>query len=661
MCLPPRYYTVLRVASLAVLSLLFSLLACAFTPAPKASPSQVRSEFTYANPEQFNRCTHDASIDIASTDGTVQLAPREYIVHDDGFRIDYATTKYLRKAIFQLDRVESAGAKLYTYGMPKDATFNGTPLTFHSQKRGIWMEADIPVNALQPGENVLLLPIGSNVPLDIDQKSQNSVYSEDAGKTWKPLAGEIMAHLALVRHPAQGVITSDVIDLASPRNDTPICPLVVIQSIKFAMSNDCPRDTRIKLEARSGNNLQPDASWQPWRSASRVKSARYLQWRAILTTKDHLVTPALKAVRITANLTVKSDPITANLSVVTDNNPLIVRSSYPYTYQAPSEKLAKLRAQYKLDAIIAPGKTEMEQYILLRNWVRKQWPHNEGPCARPWDALDILSAPAGDHGMCVHFGVTFTQCALALGFNARQIILRNHYVSEIWSNALRKWVLMDVESVQPEGWDRYGTSIYLDAARRPLNALEIHRHLTRDAAREMTQVLSMTDAQGIFAENERHYGPEEYGNFQHFGIPHRNDYLDHLTPWEVSHGVSDYHCNDYLWWADSGVPITPEYSRYTSREGDFYWTLNQSAVTLTMTRTADQLAVAVDTVTPNFKQFRYRLNDNPWQVIAGTGDSESRQAYFTWPLVTGRNTLEVVTQNQFGRDGIPTTITIEKR
>ena len=156
-----------------------------------------------------------------------------------------------------------------------------------------------------------------------------------------------------------------------------------------------------------------------------------MQWRATLTTKDYARTPVIDEVRIEADVLVKVDaPDT--MTVQAFDNPRIVRSSFPFTYQPPSDRLAKLRTQYKLDDVIAAGKTEMDKYILLRNWVRKQWPHNEGNCWRPWDAFSILGAPAGDHGMCVHFGVTFTQCALALGFNARQLILTNHYVSEIW-------------------------------------------------------------------------------------------------------------------------------------------------------------------------------------------------------------------------------------
>lgn len=626
-------------------------------------------ELRYATQADFDRCTRDAGIDTTTDAGAVLLAPQEYVVHDDGDRWETAAAKTPRKKVFPLETAAARGAMLYVYNDLKNATFNGVPLTFRHLDWGQWFAADIPASALKAGENVLLLPAGSAVPVDIGQLPRYSFSTPDDGKTWTPIAGEIMARLALQRYPAQGFLTSDVIDLASLDNPFRICPQVTVKAVRLRLTGDRPAGTAIALEARSGATVQPDASWTTWRRAARVKAARFVQWRAVLKTANRLATPRLTAVTVAADFSRARWGALASLDtpgsywdVTRGTSPAIVRSSFPFTYQAPSPKLASLRERWKLDEVVAPGATEMAQFLLLRNWVRKQWPHNEGQCRRPWDAIDILSAPAGDHGMCVHFGVTFTQCALALGFNARQIILRNHYVSEIWSNTLGKWVLMDVESVQPEGWDRYGTATYLDAAGAPLNGLEIHRYLTAGKTRDMVQLFAMTDENGRYADYERRYDADQYRNFERFGFPLRNDFLDNLRPWEEYHGVWAYHSNDYVWWSDGATPDSPEYSRFTARPGDLYWSLNQAAVTLTCTGKPDELAVAVDTMTPNLRGFRYRFNGGPWQFAPGAGDSTvSRQAGFTWPLAEARNTLEVVTQNAFGRDGIPTALVVEKK
>src|SRR5262249_45585679 len=67
-----------------------------------------------------------------------------------------------------------------------------------------------------------------------------------------------------------------------------------------------------------------------------------------------------------------------------------------FVSQEPSPRLKLLRERYKLDQVTAPGKTEMEQLMLLRYWVRNQWHTAWGnhPAAwmPPWDALIVLES-----------------------------------------------------------------------------------------------------------------------------------------------------------------------------------------------------------------------------------------------------------------------------
>jgi len=643
------------VAVLAVLPLLGA------TPMDAAAPAGT-VDLTISSYAQFGACTHDAGIDIMTNREAAQLAPVEYLVDDMGNRPGAAAPNAAcwGKKVFTLDAPGATGATVYLFRAPAKATFNGAPLTFKPTEYGAWLTADIPANLLRAGANELVMQ-NCAVPADMDARPvRNSFYSPDQGATWQPAAGEFLAHLRLYRYPAGGVITSDVIDLANPEGKDIICPRIGVLDLSVTAEGKTPKDTGMALEVRSGGTIRPDENWSDWLPAKKARPARFLQWRAKLSTNNHAVTPVLDAVNIKAKTEIKSAPAALGWTVTEFHNQRIVRSSFDFTYQEPSNKLAFLRRNWKLDDIVAPGKTELEKYLLLRNWVRRQWPHNEGNCWRPWDAINILTAPAGDHGMCVHYGVTYTQCALALGYNARQIILNNHYVSEIWSNELRKWILMDVEAVQPEGWDRYGTAIYVRKdTGLPMNGLEIHRALKNNDLQNVTQILTMTDDQGVFNPNERTYGPEQYGNFRHFAFPPRNDFLDQLDPWEVRHGVDNYHSNYYYWWSDSPVAARAEYSQFSCREGDLYWTLNQAAVTLTATGERGVLGVEVDTETPNFKEFRYSLNGGGWQTLAGKGEGQSsRQGRFTWPLRPGANTLEIKPRNTFDMDGITTTVTV---
>src|SRR5262249_60585438 len=59
-------------------------------------------------------------------------------------------------------------------------------------------------------------------------------------------------------------------------------------------------------------------------------------------------------------------------------------TSVPFVYQEPSPRLKLLRERYKLDQVVAPGKTEMEQLMLLRHWVRNQWHSAWGSDAASW-------------------------------------------------------------------------------------------------------------------------------------------------------------------------------------------------------------------------------------------------------------------------------------
>src|SRR5207245_1593503 len=121
----------------------------------------------------------------------------------------------------------------------------------------------------------------------------------------------------------------------------------------------------------------------------------------------------------------------------------------PFTYEGPSPRLKFLRDKYKLDAVIAAGKTELEQLMLLRTWVRNQWhtawkSHPAG-WMPPWDSLQILgNCDQPDClTMCTHYACVFTQCAQSLGWNARHCILDHHCVSEVYIQQFDKWVMMD--------------------------------------------------------------------------------------------------------------------------------------------------------------------------------------------------------------------------
>ena len=89
------------------------------------------------------------------------------------------------------------------------------------------------------------------------------------------------------------------------------------------------------------------------------------------------------------------------------------------------------------------------------------------------------------------------------------------------------------------------------------------------------------------------------------------------------------------------------------------WTVNQADLTLTATDSPDRIAIQADTVTPNFKEYVYRLNGGDWHSEKGLGkDPHSRQFALDWRLMTGTNSFEIKTRNLFERDGRPSRVVV---
>ena len=112
-----------------------------------------------------------------------------------------------------------------------------------------------------------------------------------------------------------------------------------------------------------------------------------------------------------------------DIEVIEAPDHAIAVSSYDFDYADPHHpRMRHLREKYRLDEIVAPGKTEMEKFALLRQWVRRQWEgwnENEYNYCPQWDALEILElAPQNlALGMCTHYAAVFAQCAAALGYH----------------------------------------------------------------------------------------------------------------------------------------------------------------------------------------------------------------------------------------------------
>src|SRR5262249_4750445 len=261
------------------------------------------------------------------------------------------------------------------------------------------------------------------------------------------------------------------------------------------------------------------------------------------------------------------------------------------------------------------GKTETEQLMLLRYWIRNQWHTAWGshPAAwmPPWDALIILENRDRPDclTMCTHYAAVFTQCCLALGWNARHCILDHHCTSEVYVEEHGKWVMMD----SGNSATRPDCNLHFERDGKPMSARELHLaqrsgktygitvHFTPPKLAEKIASLCRPAPQFKGKPPERpdvipladlpKYPVCGLENYRRYGFPGRNNYLASLYPGELYQGWSEYYYDGYFWVGDSGdnPTISPEYSRPLdpSRQQDTDWPLNRARIHLARTGTAD--------------------------------------------------------------------------
>lgn len=637
------------------------LLLCALS-APAAPLTEV--ERTFPRTELREMC-RDRFIDVTSEAGSVSLLPFELVLDssghtENGMFNEPLSDRVWAKKEFVLDDPRAQWAQLYFAQRDEKTqiTINGRSVKVNDPKTwaySAWAPVDVPVEYLKKGVNTIIFSGAGGLYVDNCLLPNRSARSVDGGKTWDydhlgakgEYNGEYMVRLGLGRYPKQGTLWSDGVDLAmlAARGNL-IAPAVVPQAVLLDAAVKTGMKTDVGFELRCGPSPAYDpATWSAWAPIERgawqplPPTGRYVQWRAVLSTKDPLKSPLLQAVTLRARLEL-ADADTKAVQVTRFDNQRIIRGSYNFVYQGPSSRVDLLRKQYKLDEVAAQGKTEFAQMIAVRAWTRRQWRNGWGTpglltCAPP-DALLILDlAGRGKAGaFCGHYATAFVQCAATQGFTGRVINARAHAFSEMWVNDLRKWVLMDVG---PAVDDDQALNYHYELNGAPLSTLEMHRRLLKDDWSGVKAIASNPADNWDPAKD-----PVAMKRYTYFCIPFRNNQLDSYLPGDIDENgwPSDI---DWLLWRDGArQTLYPEYPYTTNREGDIYWTLNQVAISPGYAKPG-ALHLDFDTVTPNFDRYEVRLDGGAWMK---TG------AAYDWTLHAGKNLLEARTVNAFGKAGI---------
>ena len=604
----------------------------------------------------FGDGCHDRFIHVDG--GRIQLAPTLLLTNEMGVCGDLEeslTAREWSKVEFDVPSAQVKGAELLFY-VNADTRTQTTPMTLfvngqrlsHRQRpermlTGGWDRTRIPPRHLREGRNEFVFASSGVLHIDPGQGGCSS-RSFDGGRSWHVNAlgpeaqtrGEYLVRLRLRGYAPCGQLTSPVIDLADPDAHGGIAPRLSFGRLRFTSRGSSPTGTKVSFELRSGSTPAFDArAWTPWQKGTTVaRPGRFVQWRATLATTRADRTPMIESVQVSATVKGQGRSNTNGVSLVELDQPQIERSSYAFAYLAPHPRAKRLVKTYRLEEVIAPGRTELEQLALLRDWVHSQWlgwQADKYPYCPPWDPLEILEVTKGNwgFGMCTHYGAVFAGCAAALGFVARVIVVDHHCLAEVWSEQLQKWILQDAGP----GREHDATYEYRGV---PLNALEVHRLAAADKVHHVTINKLPQKTKGRMTK--------AWGGrlFVRFGIPLRNDHLVAAKPAELHHGYRGYHWDGYLWWADAAEPRYAEYSLQTSRPQDFYWSVNQTRMYPEADTQAGTLEVQLETVTPNFSHFLVQRDSGLW---------EETQAPLSWQLHAGDNHLAVRSVNAFGRAG----------
>ncbi len=332
-----------------------------------------------------------------------------------------------------------------------------------------------------------------------------------------------------------------------------------------------------------------------------------------------------------------------------------VESEYSKRFKFDSfdnPKLKELRANYKLDDVVAAGKDEFDKQVLLMDWTHNRFKKFGKPSAKVMGALEILKAIDEGHTFfCAQYADVLASSAASLGWIDRTLALRRHQgvnkvggstehsSTEIWSNQFGKWIVLDPTS-----------DLYIEKNGVPLNAIEIRQEWFYTDGKELDFV---------FGKDRKHYKksdlPIKLKHFDGFGdLSFEPDELDkygftafvpntNLMDAGPDYGkmfiVKDKLC-DGTKWHERTVPANPL--------SDPYFPLDQAA--LKLAPEGSSIHIAIKTMTPNLKGIEVQVDGGGWKPS---------DADFRWSVHPGTNRLEARTVNLFGVAGPVSTGEVE--
>jgi hypothetical protein len=622
------------------------------------------------------------------------------LVEDDGpgacadFQYGVAAPTAIRgdvqvKKVLRVDRAEVLDARVVLSVRPQPeetaplaVAVNGRDLTLEVAQfkatENDWPTVRIPAGLLNQADNEIVLScrgqkgwlitvaqrqfILANGPERKDRPNR-SFRSTDGGRTWSPglgddgrQDGELMVRLNLAQYAAQGELIGPIIDLAARAGGKDLASDVQVKSLRLRSTGDVRDGTSIRFSVRSGDKPVYDPArwgeWLPCDASGDVRGdlKRFVQWRAVLATSKPKTTPVLQSVELQAQVQPQPPAWAAKLKVLDAHNEEILYTSMPFEYEKFDEPaLVELRTKYKLDEVVAGASSETDKMIKLRNWVAAQWKYDPPiPYYPAWDAREILKL---HKGFCVQFAIANMQCALSLGMQARFVfghfpnvrlkgrIVSGHEVTEVWSNELGKWVMMDAQRNESFVSRKTGllTSMW------ELHEDQLDTYFPKGVDVRGASFDEEVPSEGLLwwqgaeptTRSEKPKLEIKWGYVQ--WVP-RNNFYAHRFPEPLHQGLT-WSWTGYWNLEDARTPRLSRYGRYTHRRSDIEWTLNQVRWAATPAEQPGKIHLVMGTVTPDFDTFLVSTDGGEWRPSADT---------LNWPLHAGKNRMEMRIRTRAG-------------
>ena len=386
---------------------------------------------------------------------------------------------------------------------------------------------------------------------------------------------------------------------------------------------------------------------------------RYIQFRAVLSTENPLVSPVVRSASLEATLEQRI-PLHDNIHVVSVENAPIAYSSIPWEWESwDRPEFAELRESENLDEVIADCRTQFAAQVKLMGYAMRRWYPGGHTVEYPgWDALSILRQidKTGGGGMCIQYNLALGGLCQAFGWHAKFINCVGHEVIEVWNDDYGKWLFLDAEY-----FDNYNADTETG---EPLNMLEIHnRYLDYyfpdrpiDWMKDRIVWMPFSDGKeppvlrGI-RNRDASMLPERFdgivsgwANAAFLRTVPRNNWFAKPTPRPLRHGMSWWPWDGYLNWYDQRTPRKRQYSWHTDRSRDMWPDLNKVYVDATQGFGNDRLFLRFETYTPNFSHFEVNPDDTGWKKAGER---------WTWLLQSGKNSLQVRAVSKQGARGKP--------